>query len=137
MVSSSDQPSFGFAYQVTIVEMLDRLGLDDVDVNRNRVYSMPLMMRIRQHPQITIYTGTACTEVFDNRIRVRSSVNGAEKDIPCDMIVCAAGVHANTQEALAFQDVAPEFMMIGDCRKVARIPEAVHAAYFAALDLNI
>ena len=56
--------------------------------------------------------------------------------ISCDMVVCAAGVRANSVEALTFQDSAPEFMMVGDCRRVARIPEAVHAAYFAALDLN-
>ena len=133
------EAAFGWAEQglkVTIVEMLDKLGLDDVDVSHNRVYSMPLMLRILKHPNITIRTGCACRSVSADSVTIEQLSTGTTETIPCNVTVCAAGVRANSAEALALQDSAPEFYMVGDCRKVARIPEAVHAAYFAALDLN-
>ena len=133
------EAAFGWAeqgYQVTIVEMLEKLGLDDVNVNHNRVYSMPLMFRILKHPNISIRTGYTCKAVTPEAIDIQNMSTDTLETISCDMVVCAAGVRANSVEALTFQDSAPEFMMVGDCRRVARIPEAVHAAYFAALDLN-
>lgn len=133
------EAAFGWAehgYQVTIVEMLDKLGLDDVNVNHNRVYSMPLMFRILKHPNITIRTGCVCRNVTSSTVAVLHTSDGTEETLVCDAVVCAAGVRANSDAALALQDAAEEFMIVGDCRKVAKIPEAVHAAYFAALDLN-
>lgn len=133
------EAAFGWAeqgYQVTIVEMLEKLGMDDVNVNHNRVYAMPLMFRILKHPNITIKTGHVCKAVTEETIEIENIATEVRENIPYDVVVCAAGVRANSAEALTFQDAAPEFMMVGDCRKVARIPEAIHGAYFAALDLD-
>ena len=57
---------------------------------------------------------------------------GTEHGLKADTVVVSAGMKPLKDQALAFYGAAPEFYMIGDCKKPATIQQAMRAAYAVA-----
>jgi hypothetical protein len=53
--------------------------------------------------------------------------------VPADSVIMSAGMRPNQEQALAFFGSAPEFYMIGDCKKPATIQQAMRQAYATAM----
>jgi NADH dehydrogenase FAD-containing subunit len=69
--------------------------------------------------------------VADGKVYYKDS-EGNEQAIEADSIVVSAGMRANTDEALSFYGLAPEFYMIGDCKKAATVQQAMRSAFSTA-----
>jgi thioredoxin reductase len=74
--------------------------------------------------------------VVPEGVRIRNNQTGEEQVIACDTVILAAGMTANRQQALQFNDVgASYFAMAGDCIKPKKIRDAVSTGYFAAMEV--
>ena len=114
--------------EVTIVEMVDRIYPTGTLDNRTSV-----LRRVKEE-NIEIMTGTKVLEFTEEGVKVEK--NGEEKLIPADTCIAAFGTRPNTGAAKAIMDKYVNAQMIGDCRKIGQIGEAVQAGYLAAWALD-
>ena len=63
---------------------------------------------------------------------VYTDKDNAEHSLPADTVVMCAGRVPREQEALAFYGCAPEFYMIGDCKKPASVQQGNRHAWSVA-----
>ncbi|MBE0481789.1 MAG: FAD-dependent oxidoreductase [Dehalococcoidia bacterium] len=105
--------------EVTIVEMIDRIGAD-IGVSMRWV----VLARLRER-NIRMLAGTRGIEVTGAGLLVER--DGVQELIPADTVVIAAGMRPSRELAESLAGIAPELYTIGDCVEPGRILEAVHA----------
>lgn len=112
-----------FAHQghdVSIIEMRP-----DVAIDTNPFYRGGLMPEVLK--SATLYVNTLVKGVVDNGVLVER--DGEEFVIEADTVVCAAGFRANYAKVDALCDVVDEYYVIGDCKKVGQIGQAMDDGY--------
>ena len=80
--------------------------------------------------EIPVHFGTKAEEITEKG--VRCSAENGDVFYPADTVVYAAGMKARTEEALSFNDTAPVFHLVGDCKRSSSIFHATSTAYTAA-----
>ena len=114
-------------HKVTVLEMRGRLAADSTAIH---YYSM-FKEAWENEPNFTGITSAKVTRVEDGQVFYLDG-QGTEHGIPADTVVVSAGMKPLKDQALAFYGAAPEFYMIGDCKKPATIQQAMRAAYAVA-----
>ncbi|MDB7983857.1 NAD(P)/FAD-dependent oxidoreductase [Faecalicoccus pleomorphus] len=112
-------------HECTLIEMLPEVALEC-----NSFYRGGLLPRIQK--AATILCNTKATEITNNGVWV-SHLDGTKEFIEADSVVTALGYHSDTAMVDAFCDCVDEYYIIGDCKKVGKVYEAMSTAYFSAL----
>lgn len=114
--------------EVTIVEMQNLLYPTGTLDNRCSV------LRRVQEEKIQVLTGTKVLEFNDSGALVQTPEG--EKQIPADTVIIAMGTRPVNKEAKAIMDKYVNAQMIGDCRKIGQVGEAVQQGFFAAWTID-
>ena len=109
---------------VTIVEMVDKIYPTGTLDNRTGV-----QRRIREE-NINVMTSTKVLEFTDSGILVENADGVTE--ITADTCILSMGTRPNAEAAKALLDRYTNAQLLGDCRKIGLIGEAVQAGYLAA-----
>lgn len=116
--------SFGHeGKDITLIEMKDELIGD-----YNRFYRGGLMPELKKYAKV--YLNTKVKEVLPDGV-VCENEDGAFT-VPADTVICAAGYKARYDIVDEFSELADESYIIGDCRNVGQIYQAMNTAYYAA-----
>lgn len=59
--------------------------------------------------------------------------NGEEILVEADSVVCALGFRAPYDKVDELTDLVDEYYVIGDCKKVGKIYDAINTGYYSAL----
>ncbi|NLT39134.1 MAG: FAD-dependent oxidoreductase [Clostridiales bacterium] len=111
-------------YEVGIVEMAG-----DINDGGNSCHKLAVKDMLIQK-KIPLHLNTRAEEITDRGVLCAGPVG--EVFYEADTVVYAAGMKSRTKEALQFNDVAPIFHMVGDCRFSSTILNATGSAYTAA-----
>ncbi len=118
-------------HHAVVLEMREKLAADATKIH---YYSM-LEAAWKKEPLFQGITGACVREVTSSEILYSDSRSGKEFSVPYDSIVAAAGLKPLQTEAMAFQDCAPQFFVIGDCQTPASVQQATRAAFGAACQI--
>lgn len=86
------------------------------------------------HTDVKIHLNTIVEKINNGFLTTKNKENHT-KEIPYDNVVYAIGMKPKKEEALSFMETAEEVYYIGDCKKVAKVLEAVNDGYFIAANL--
>ena len=114
--------------EVTIVEMMEKLNLDDKSMHTFSTFG-----EIRKQG-IKTFTSTKALNIEKDGVTVENA-DGTFK-LDADTIVYATGQKSLSEEAWALNDCADELYVIGDCVNPENIMAATQAAYNIALDIG-
>ena len=114
-------------HEVTVLEMTHMLAPESTAIH---YYSM-FKDAWEKLPGFHSVVKATVTAVEDDRVTYLDA-EGVEHAIPCDSVVISLGMHAKTDEALAFSGTADCFAIIGDCKKPATVQQAMRQAYAVA-----
>ena len=76
----------------------------------------------------------SCSEIRENGVTAAAK-NGEERFFAADTVLVAAGMRPLTEETEKFRYCAPDFQVIGDCYRPARVLEAAKMGYNVAMHL--
>lgn len=111
---------------VTLIEITSELAPDSYPYHRRWMLHQ-LEMKVRAE------TETTCTEIDSRGVKAVDR-EGKERFFEADTVVYAVGMRPVSCEE--FQKAAPMYyFQAGDCVRPAKVKEAVHEAYFAAMDI--
>lgn len=108
-------------HEVSIIEMRP-----DVAIDTNSFYRGGLMEAVGKSGA-KLYVNTMVKEVVDNGVLVEH--DGEQFVVEADSVVCAAGFRANYGKVDTLTDVVDEYYIIGDCKKVGQIGQAMDDGY--------
>lgn len=108
-------------HEVSIIEMRP-----DVAIDTNPFYRGGLMEQVHKCGA-KLYVGTMVKEVVDNGVLVEH--DGEQFVVEADSVVCAAGFRANYGKVDALAELVDESYIIGDCKKVGQIGQAMDDGY--------
>lgn len=111
-------------HDVTVLTRQGGLALDATPIHYRETLQEFYWELDNFHP---VYEATA-TAVGDGYVEYRDE-NGELKRIECDSVVALGGMSPLQSEAMAFDAVANDFYMIGDCWQVGNIHTGSRAAY--------
>lgn len=116
-------------YQVSIIEMMDKIAAKMLLDNRN-----PLMYRLEEN-NVELLTGHKITSITTNGINTVNQ-EGAAIFIPADTVISAFGTRPNRQIADKIAEKYPTTAIIGDCKRIGQVGDAVRAGFFAAWSIH-
>ena len=114
-------------HDTTVVEMRDRLSADSTAIHYYSMFEEAWLAE----PNFHGVTGVKVARIEEGAV-VYTDKEGAEHSLPADSVVMCAGRVPRTEEALSFYGSAPEFYMIGDCKKPASVQQAMRQAFAVA-----
>lgn len=113
---------------VTIIEMQDMICPTGLLDNRN-----PLLFRLRD-ANVKQKVSTKIIEVTDKGVKVVGPQG--EEFIDADCVIAAFGTKSNNQYIDEICEKYPTTQVIGDCKKVGQVAEAVRGGFFAAYSIH-
>jgi len=122
---------------VTLIEMLEEneayMNLR-TSTNNNAAHELVHIFADRKIPT---FFGTALVEVKDDCIVAKNMATGELSEIPCDTVLLAIGMKERWTIVDELRRCAPEgnVHIVGDCRNVATISEAINQAFQACVDI--
>jgi NADPH-dependent 2,4-dienoyl-CoA reductase/sulfur reductase-like enzyme len=118
------------ARSVAIVEMTDTLAK-----GAPYVHYISILSEMEKLGNLTALIETECVAISDQGVLVREK-GGKERLIEADTVVLSTGLRAKTAEAWDLYGIGGQSVLAGDCKKVARMNEAVMEGYFAGFHLQ-
>ena len=115
---------------VTIVEMTDTIAR-----GAPFVHYISILSEFEKLDNVHILKETECVAINDEGVIVKGP-DGDERLIEADTIVISAGMTANSDEAWDLYGACGQSIIVGDCKKPARMNEAVTDGYFAGFCLQ-
>ena len=121
---------------VTVIEMLDE-SRGKFALRMSAGSGAHEMLHIFADKGIPVLYGTALAEVKDGCIVTRNMQTGELSEMPCDTVLLAVGMKERWDIVEELRRSAPEtgVHIVGDCRNVATISEAVNQAFQACLHI--
>jgi 2,4-dienoyl-CoA reductase (NADPH2) len=113
--------------QVTILEMLPRLG-SDIGLTTRWV----IMQRLQQ-AGIATEAGARVIEIGDNGVKAER--DGSIESFEADSVVLAAGLTPENELAQRLKGKIAEVHCIGDCAEVQKIANAIEAGFRIAIEI--
>lgn len=95
----------------------------------NSFYRGGLMPEVEK--SATCYTNTKVIEVMPTGVRCERE--GEDIIIEADSVVCALGFTSPYDKVDGLTDLVDEYYVIGDCKKVGKIYDAMNTGYYSAL----
>ena len=77
------------------------------------------------------YVDTKVKEVVPSGVLCER--NGEEMLVEADTVVCALGFTSPYDKVDELADLVDEYYIIGDCKKIGKIYDAINTAYYSAL----
>lgn len=102
---------------VTVVEMLDEIGMD------LEMYIRPYMLSIIEKNGVNVLTGTKCLTVCDGYITAAKDEDTIE--LRCEAVVMAAGAVSNRNVKDIADDLEIECHVIGDAKEPGKVLAAI------------
>jgi NADPH-dependent 2,4-dienoyl-CoA reductase/sulfur reductase-like enzyme len=126
----------GQGKDVTVVEMLDEARAK-MSLRKSAGTGTAELLSISKEKNIPVRYGLALSEVRDGSIVCKDTANGALQELDCDTVLLALGMRARWDLVEALRHCAPEthIAIVGDCRKVGTIAEAVNQAFQACIHI--
>ncbi len=121
----------GKGRKVSIIEMMDHMG-----TGGNVLHEIGLDVQIRKN-NIDLRLSTKALEITEQGVKVESLKDNAQSLVEADTVIYAVGQRPMTQSALALNDCAPEFYMLGDCTAPKNIRQATNMAYHIVRNLGV
>ncbi|NLA86570.1 MAG: FAD-dependent oxidoreductase [Clostridiales bacterium] len=115
---------------VTIVEMTDTIAK-----GAPFVHYISILSEFEQLDNLKVLTETECVEINDKGVIVRGP-DGRKTQIEADSVVLSVGMRALNDEAWSLYGIGGQSIIVGDCKKPARMNEAVTDGYFAGFHLQ-
>ena len=115
---------------VTIVEMRESIAIDATHLHR-----LSILSEAEKLPNLSVRTLTECVSINENGVLVRDR-DGNEEFIKADAVVMAVGMKPRSDEAWQLYGIGGQSALVGDCKKPARMNEAVTDGYFAGFTLQ-
>lgn len=112
--------------QVTIVEMLDRIGFDVEPLTQTTLNEMLASL------PVTIRTQVKLEEITADGVVVIDH-NWERQHLEADTVVIAVGMAPQKELVNALEGAAPEVIAVGDCVEPRDVGDAIHAAFQAAV----
>ena len=109
---------------VEVVEMLSEIS------DGGNIYQRRAIEDIIAQRKIPIHFNTKAVEITDKGVKCEGPAG--EAFYSADTVIHAVGMKPYHDEAMGFNQCAPVFKMIGECRKTANILYATSTAYSAA-----
>lgn len=113
-------------HQVSIIEMKD-----DVALEVNSFYRGGLMPQVEKSAKI--YVKTKVKEIRPEGVLVESE--HGEFLVEADSVICALGFRAKWAEVDALCEKAEDYYILGDCKNVGQIYQAMNDGYYAAMSI--
>ena len=117
----------GIAKKVTVVEMMDGVGLDMNPMQLGAMFDAVLNDFIAKGT-LALLTNTTAVSISDKGVQVFDQKTCKSIDLECDKVVLALGYKPNTCLADALADYDGETYVIGDAAEASNILHAVHQA---------
>ena len=114
-------------HHTTVVEMRDRLSADSTAIHYYSMFEEAWL----NEPNFHGVTGVKVARIEPNAV-VYTDKEGVEHSLEADTVVMCAGRVPREAEALSFYGSAPEFYMIGDCKKPASVQQLNRHAWSVA-----
>nr|WP_320131450.1 FAD-dependent oxidoreductase [uncultured Holophaga sp.] len=117
-------------HEVTVIEMAERLVPEFIGIHRTAL--LDEMDRVGMKSLVK----TTCRAIQPDGVRVADS-QGTESFISADTVVLALGYRARTEATKILREAAGEIPVfeIGDCRKAAKVGEAIQQGWTAAMSI--
>ena len=115
-------------YQVTVLEMTDRLASDDHNRHRNSLLTL-----LAAEQNLTTITEARCTAVTPTGIVYEK--NGETVSLEAETVILAAGLRPRSALAERFRDCCIDYIPLGDCVQAGNVKGAIHTAYHAAIKI--
>lgn len=112
---------------VTVLEMRDELAPDATKIHYRSMFVEAWESLDNFHG----ITGAKVTGIEDGKVCYVDAENNVHS-IQADQVILSVGMKSKDKEALDFYGTAPEFYMIGDCRKPATVQQAMRQAFAIA-----
>lgn len=114
---------------VTVLEMKDSAATD-----APFLHWRALMIELEKEEKIHLRTQIRCTNIAEDGVHGLDA-DGNDVFFPAKTVLVAAGMKALSGMTDSLRQCVDEYYVIGDCKKPAKILEALHYGYFAAMDL--
>ena len=121
---------------VSLIEMADEFrGRMNLMASAGNATSE--LLSIFKERKIPVQYDTVLVEVKDSSIVTRNTVTGKLSESPCDTVLIAIGMKERWSLVEELRHCAPEsnVHIIGDCRKIGTIAEAVNQAFQACIHI--
>ena len=82
--------------------------------------------------KLSAYCSARVLAIEADGVRI-ADAKGAERFLKADSVIIAAGMRATSQRYDDWLELAEEVKVIGDCRKAAKIQDAMRTGYCAGL----
>lgn len=115
---------------VTVIEMTDTLM-----PGAAYVHYLAMINEFEQLPQLHFEMKQQVTEIAADGVYTKDE-NGKQRVYPADVVIVAVGLKAKKAEALEFIKNGSQTAIVGDCKKVAQMNEAVLDGYFAGYNVE-
>ncbi len=115
---------------VTIVEMTDTIAR-----GAPYVHYISILSEFEKLDNLHVRKQTTCVAINDKGAVVRGP-DGKEELIEADTVVMAVGMRPLADEAWSLYGIGGQSAIVGDCKKPARMNEAVLDGYFAGFNLQ-
>jgi NADPH-dependent 2,4-dienoyl-CoA reductase/sulfur reductase-like enzyme len=122
--------------KVAVVELLDEARAK-MSLRMSAGNAASELLAIFKHKNIPVHYGLALAEVRDDRVVCRDAATGEARELYCDTVLLAVGLRERWDLVDELRHCAPEssVAVVGDCRKVGTIAEAVNQAFQACLHI--
>jgi 2,4-dienoyl-CoA reductase-like NADH-dependent reductase (Old Yellow Enzyme family)/thioredoxin reductase len=115
---------------VTIVEMTDTIAR-----GAPYVHYISILSEFEKLDNLRVRTQTKCVAITDKGVVVQGP-DGKEELVEADTVVMAVGMHPLSDEAWSLYGIGCQSAIVGDCKKPARMNEAVLDGYYAGFSLQ-
>ena len=121
---------------VTLIEMQDE-AMAKMHLRASAGNVSKELLTIFENRGIPVLYGVALDEVKDDCVVVKDEGTGELSEIPCDTVILAMGMEERWDIVDELRRCAPEsgIHIVGDCRKVGTIAEAVNQAFQACIHI--
>lgn len=116
--------------EVSIIEMSDTLC-----AKGNKLYRIALRHHMEKCEKLHVHLNSQVTEITEQGVFVEDR-EGNKSFIEADQVFLSVGLRSKKKEAYGLYGVTPETTMIGDCRSVATVIEAINDGYFAGVNVK-
>lgn len=111
--------------KVTVVEMKPELAKD-----APYIHWKILLTQVEK--KLSTYCSARVLAIEPNGVRI-ADAEGKEQLLAADSVIIAAGMRATSERYDSWQALAEDVVVIGDCRKAAKIQDAMRTGYCAGL----
>ena len=115
------------------IMIIDLINESDIAKDTTLVSKMTLLEMLQEHG-VVFRTEVNLAEITDKGVIVEVG-DGDRMDIPADNVILSLGVRPRLEAVQAFQGLAREVYVVGDCSRPCNLMSAIHDAFTVAVEI--